>query len=98
MKNVLEELRSLEKEVGSVINETELIICCNNNGNYESVALEEKDFKKTVYDSGYGSQKLYGTVWFEDGTWADRCEFDGSEWWEHRVRPSAPSERKEIKE
>ena len=32
------------------------------------------------YDAGYGLQELYGNVWFTDGTWADRGEYDGSEW------------------
>ena len=30
------------------------------------------------YDSGYGGQELYGTVWFKDNTWAGRGEYDGS--------------------
>ena len=42
------------------------------------------------YDDGYGSQKLGGVIWYADGTWSDRREYDGSEWWEHHVRPSLP--------
>jgi len=42
------------------------------------------------YDSSYGMQMLYGTIWFTDGTWAEREEYDGSEWWVHRARPEAP--------
>ena len=44
------------------------------------------------YDSGYGRQELYGTVWLEDGTWLSRGEYDGSEWWEHNVLPDIPAE------
>jgi hypothetical protein len=44
------------------------------------------------YNSGYGSQKLFGIVWFTDGSWAERGEYDGSEWWEHRTLPAIPSE------
>nr|WP_298659840.1 hypothetical protein [uncultured Flavobacterium sp.] len=44
------------------------------------------------YDSGYGGQELYGTVWLEDGTWLSRGEYDGSEWWEHNVLPDVPAE------
>lgn len=40
------------------------------------------------YDAGYGSQELHGTIWYSDGTWSDREEYDGSEWWEHRECPS----------
>jgi hypothetical protein len=44
------------------------------------------------YDCGYGGQKLFGIVWLNDGTWLERGEYDGSEWWEHRVRPEIPVE------
>lgn len=39
------------------------------------------------YDSGYGGQELFGTVWYTDGTWSERGEYDGSEWWEHKKCP-----------
>lgn len=44
------------------------------------------------YDSGYGVQELFGTVWFTDNTWAERSEYDGSEWWEHKKLPEIPYE------
>jgi hypothetical protein len=43
------------------------------------------------YDNGYGSQELEGTVWYSDGTWSERGEYDGSEWWEHRECPPLPN-------
>ena len=51
------------------------------------------EFLKTIainYDSGFGSQKLRGTVWLEGGTWLERHEYDGSEWWHHCKRPALP--------
>ena len=51
--------------------------------------LDELDFE---YDNGYGGQELFGTVWFKDGTWAARGEYDGSEWWEHYKLPDVPEE------
>lgn len=39
------------------------------------------------YDNGYGIQYLHGYIWYKDGTWSERVEYDGSEWWEHKVRP-----------
>lgn len=39
------------------------------------------------YNHGYGSQNLFGVVWFADGSWLERDEYDGSEWWVHRTRP-----------
>jgi hypothetical protein len=42
------------------------------------------------YDDGYGGQELYGTIWYTDGTWSTRGEYDGSEWWEHHEVPVVP--------
>lgn len=57
-----------------------------------------QEFLKTLdflYDNGYGSQNLYGTIWFYDGSWSDRGEYDGAEWWEHRKAPEIPDNLKE---
>ena len=54
--------------------------------------LAKLDFK---YDSGYGMQELDGTVWLmKEGTWLERGEYDGSEWWVYRVCPQIPDELK----
>ena len=42
------------------------------------------------YDDGFGGQEITGYIWYEDGTWSDRGEYDGSEWWQHQVRPEIP--------
>lgn len=55
--------------------------------------LNDMDFG---YDSGYGGQQLYGTIWFCDGTWCSRGEYDGSEWWEYNVCPDIPPELNRI--
>ncbi len=39
------------------------------------------------YDCGFGSQELNGYIWYTDGTWSNRGEYDGSEWWQHQSRP-----------
>ena len=44
------------------------------------------------YDNDYGSQELFGIVWFEDDTWLERYEYDGSEHWEHKKLPEIPKE------
>lgn len=31
------------------------------------------------YNNGYGGQTLFGTIWYADGTWSERGEYDGSE-------------------
>ena len=54
-------------------------------------ALDLLDFE---YDNGYGTQEVFGVVWFADGTWAERGEYDGSEWWEHHTIPEIPEHLK----
>lgn len=56
---------------------------------------DEHKFLETLasinYDNGYGSQELFGTIVFKDGTWLERGEYDGSEWWEYRKLPTEES-------
>ncbi len=49
--------------------------------------IESLDFE---YDAGYGGQELFGTIWYKDGTWSDRGEYDGSEWWNYHECPIVP--------
>lgn len=49
--------------------------------------IDKLDFE---YDSGYGTQELHGTVWLSNGEWAERGEYDGSEWWQVMSRPDIP--------
>ena len=51
--------------------------------------LSDLDFE---YDDGFGGQQLFGTVWFADGSWATRGEYDGSEWWQHHRLLEIPKE------
>ena len=53
--------------------------------------LDKIDFE---YDNGYGNQELYGTIWYEDGTWSSRGEYDGSEWWKYNSIPEIPVQLK----
>ena len=46
--------------------------------------LTKLDFE---YDDGYGGQRLFGTIWYTDGTWSERGEYDGKEWWEYKSCP-----------
>ena len=46
--------------------------------------------------SGYGGQELFGTIWYEDGTWSDRGEYDGSEWWNYNKCPDIPDDVKRL--
>jgi hypothetical protein len=51
------------------------------------IFLKNLDFE---YDAGFGHQYIYGTIWLKDGTWMDRGEYDGSEWWNLQSRPEVP--------
>ena len=44
------------------------------------------------YEAGYGSQELDGTIWYTDGTWSEREEYDGLEWWHYKKCPPCPLE------
>ncbi len=49
--------------------------------------LESLNFN---YDNGFGSQDLFGVVWFKDGSWLERYEYDGSESWVLKRTPDIP--------
>jgi len=55
--------------------------------------LSNLDFE---YDSGYGGQNLFGTIWYVDGTWSERAEYDGSEWYAHRSCPNITQELNRV--
>lgn len=50
--------------------------------------MEKLDFD---YDDGFGGQELFGQVWFDDDSWMERGEYDGSEWWEYKRSPEIPA-------
>lgn len=53
--------------------------------------LNSLDFE---YDSGYGGQYLAGLIWYTDGSWSERYEYDGSECWDYKCYPPIPPELK----
>lgn len=56
---------------------------------------EQAEFIKKLdkeYDGWYWSQQLFWYVRFEDGTWLERWEYDGSERWEHKKCPEIPED------
>tara|TARA_R110000824_G_scaffold144673_4_gene312676 strand:- start:311 stop:676 length:366 start_codon:yes stop_codon:yes gene_type:complete len=48
-------------------------------------------FLDVEYDNSFGCQVLEGFIWLADGTWIERQEYDGSEWWRRVVRPKMPT-------
>jgi len=51
--------------------------------------LKEVDFE---YDNGWGSQEVFGIIWYTNGLWSERGEYDGSEWWVYKTCPQIPKE------
>jgi hypothetical protein len=43
------------------------------------------------YDNDYFSKSLCGTIWYENGAWSDRQEYDSIEWWAYNSHPSIPN-------
>jgi hypothetical protein len=48
------------------------------------------------YDNGYGTQYLYGVIWYEGDGWSERSEYDGSEYWVYCTKPDIPDELKPM--
>jgi len=66
-----------------------MVLHSSYDGEEKDIFMRELNFK---YDNGYGGQNLFGLVWLADGTWLARGEYDGAEWWEHKVCPKIPDE------
>lgn len=62
------------------------------------VGYTQQDYEKFLesinfeYDAGYGTQKITGTIWITDGSWYERSEYDGLEWWEYKSTPPIPKQ------
>jgi hypothetical protein len=63
------------------------------------------DINVVYDDSGHGSQNLYGTIWYKDGTYliinimlnnGQPDEYDGRKWWEMHSCPTIPSRLNRI--
>jgi len=57
---------------------------------------ESIDKLDTNYDNGYGGQELYGTLVFGDGSWLERFEYDGAEWWNYKQTPKMSDINKDL--
>lgn len=55
--------------------------------------LEFEELANFDYDNSYGSSKIATdlVIIFSDGSWFERGEYDGSEWWEYKTCPSIPT-------
>ena len=54
--------------------------------------IDYKNFMDSLdFIYGYGMQYLSGYVWFDDGSWLERYEYDGEEYWYHKELPEIPT-------
>lgn len=56
---------------------------------------EMSEFLKSIdfeYDNGYGTQELFGFIWYKNGLWNERRDYDGSENWVLKEVPQIPEE------
>lgn len=93
-------MKSAKTEFLEFIKDKPKIKCCEISTDYKTFNLpcnySKGDFNCFLnllnfkYDSGYGGQELFGTIWFIDDTWADRGEYDGAEWWQYQKCPDIP--------
>ena len=91
MTNCKEEFLNETKDLEILCAEIEREVSTKLQVNFLNSELEE--FLKLIdfdYNAGFGCQQVYGTIWYKDGTWSERSEYDGSEWWEHRKAPKIP--------
>lgn len=63
-----------------------LIVWQESDGDIEEYLDKNKGHKH--FDSSYGTQELFGVIWYNDGSWSERAEYDGSEWWAYKYVPS----------
>ena len=78
-------------QYGSDYDEHPMLIELRSNRDEQDEYFFLEDLASINYDNGYGGQELFGTIVFKDGTWLERGEYDGSEWWEHRKLPTEES-------
>lgn len=63
----------------------------------DNMTISVADFKKRAnaeYDSGFGGAEVHENlvIVFKDGSWLERAEYDGFEWWEYKKTPEKPLE------
>lgn len=96
MENALEELYDKLIEIKKRYNDIQCayvyfedyenkVEMCSLPENYTEEELAGfQNYLNIEYNSGFGSQVLFGEVFFKDGSWLERSEDDGIEWWTHR--------------
>ena len=85
--NAKQELLSTLKDINKTIDDISDMVFIDKR-DYGHTVIKDIDNLDFDYDSGYGLQELGGVVVFKDGSWLERGEYDGSEWWEYKKTPT----------
>jgi len=87
--------------------ENQLLICGYTTDDIDWIGciefiISSRDFwtiaQDTYYDNGYGFAEIPGDliIMLKDGTWFERAQYDGSEWWRHVKQPKTPLVRRKV--
>ena len=88
-KELLKNLKGIEPVCAQINSSVKI---CLKKGHTHAEWLTFLKLLDFEYNSGYGSQNLFGIVWLDNGAWLERGEYDGSEWWEYKEYPTIPAE------
>ena len=99
MQNLLKETESEISNNNLEISDVVEVIFRNSSFSAGKVDSWQKgnweDFAKLAdrkYDEGFGCAEVEDVmIIFKDGSWLERYEYDGSEWWEYKKIPVIPS-------
>ena len=58
-------------------------------------SIEFENFLSAInfeYHNGYGSYSTQGFIWYTNGTWSERIDYDGKGEWNYQTCPDIPDE------
>lgn len=90
MTHFLKETKDKLKENG--MDPWDIVFIGSSDGQYGCTWDEFTKLADVRYDSGYGGSEIPEdlVIVFKDGSWLERGEYDGAEWWEYKQTPSVP--------
>lgn len=90
MKNLLAETLKVIHDFGR--SPCEIVYIGSNRTGHRCTWDEFMQLADEPYDRGYGSAQVATDLilLFADGSWMERAEYDGAEWWEFKQTPKIP--------
>lgn len=75
------------------ISGSKLIKCAKVGSHKLKLGYKEEHYEAFLYFLDYEQEdNLQGTIWFTDGTWAEREHTEFNEYWKHHKLPKIPQE------